>query len=105
MISEIKINKIIEKLVETARPIKIYLFGSYARGEARENSDLDFLIVEHKIKSQRKEMVRLHDAIRPMRLPVDVLVTGEEQFNEWSKVPGTVMNRALNEGKLCYEKP
>ena len=104
MISERKIKQIIEKLIETAKPQKIYLFGSYARGDAREKSDLDFLIVERKLKSQRKEMVRLHDAIRSMRIPVDILVTGESHFNEWSEIPGTVIHRAITEGKLCYEK-
>ena len=105
MISEKKIKQIIEKLIETAKPQKIYLFGSYARGDAREKSDLDFLVVERKLKSQRKEMVRLHDAIRSMRLPVDILVAGESYFNEWSEIPGTVIHRAITEGKLCYEKP
>ena len=103
MISEKKIKQIIEKLIETAKPQKIYLFGSYARGDAKEKSD--FLVVERKLKSQRKEMVRLHDAIRSMRLPVDILVAGESYFNEWSEIPGTIIHRAITEGKLCYEKP
>ena len=50
-------------------------------------------------------MVRLHDAIRSMRLPVDILVAGESHFNEWSKIPGTIINRVITEGKLYYEKP
>ncbi|MCD4819675.1 MAG: nucleotidyltransferase domain-containing protein [Candidatus Cloacimonetes bacterium] len=104
MISEKEINKIIETLVATAKPQKIYLFGSYARGDAQEKSDLDFLVVEHKLSSQRKEMVRLHDAVRSMRLPVDILVTGESHFKEWSKIPGSVIHRAITEGKLYYEK-
>ncbi|MCD8223130.1 MAG: nucleotidyltransferase domain-containing protein [Clostridiales bacterium] len=40
-----------EKIVEIVRPIaskygikEIYLFGSYARGEATKESDLDFLV-------------------------------------------------------------
>jgi len=105
VISEKRIKQIIEKLIETAKPQKIYLFGSYARGDARDKSDLDFLVIERKLKSQRKEMVRLHDAIRSMRLPVDILVTCESHFNEWSEIPRTVIHRAITEGKLCYEKP
>ncbi|MBF8278150.1 MAG: polymerase, beta domain protein region [Candidatus Brocadiaceae bacterium] len=105
MISEEIINKAIARLVEAAKPQKIYLFGSYARGDARNHSDLDFLVVEQVLKSRRKEMVRLHDAIRSMRIPVDILVTSESTFNEWSNVPGTVMHRAKTEGRLCYEEP
>ena len=46
MISEETIKKAVDRLVEVAHPQKIYLFGSYARGDAREQSDLDFLVVE-----------------------------------------------------------
>jgi hypothetical protein len=49
-------------------------------------------------------MVRLHDAIRSMRIPVDILVTSEATFNEWADVPGTVMHKAKTEGRLCYEE-
>ncbi|MBU0600730.1 nucleotidyltransferase domain-containing protein [bacterium] len=104
MISEEIIKKAIEQLIKAAKPQKIYLFGSYARGDARKQSDLDFLVVEQVLKSRRKEMVRLHDAIRSMCIPVDILVMSESTFNEWSDVPGTVMYRAKTEGRLCYEK-
>jgi len=105
MISEEIIKKAVDRLVEVARPQKIYLFGSYARGDAREQSDLDFLVVEKAVNSRRKEMVRLHDAIRPMRIPVDILVISESAFAEWADVQGTVIHKAKNEGRLYYEKP
>jgi len=104
MISEEIIKKAIERLIKAAKPQKIYLFGSYARGDARKQSDLDFLVVEQTLKNRRKEMVRLHDAIRSMRIPVDILVTSEATFNEWSDIPGTVMHRVKTEGRLCYEE-
>lgn len=104
MISEKIIKEAIERLVKVAKPQKIYLFGSYARGDARKQSDLDFLIVEEALKSRRKEMVRLHDAIRSMRIPVDILVISESTFDEWADVPGTVMYKAKTEGRLCYEE-
>ena len=104
MISEEIIKKAVDRLVEVARPQKIYLFGSYARGDAREQSDLDFLVVEKALKSRRKEMVRLHDAIRPMRIPVDILVVSEDAYAEWADVQGTVIYKAKTEGRLCYEK-
>lgn len=104
MISEDTIKEAIERLAKVSKPQKIYLFGSYARGDARKHSDLDFLVVKQVLKNRRKEMVRLHDAIRSMRIPVDILVTSESTFNEWADVPGTVMHKAKNEGRLCYEE-
>ncbi|HEX4125933.1 MAG TPA: nucleotidyltransferase domain-containing protein, partial [Tepidisphaeraceae bacterium] len=53
----------------------VYLFGSHARGNPGPDSDLDFLVVEPELADQHREMVRLRDALRPLRLPVDVVVT------------------------------
>jgi len=104
MLSEETINKAVERLLEVARPQKIFLFGSYARGEAREHSDLDFLVVEREVRNQRKEMVRLHDALRPMRIPVDIVVAPEATFEKWCDVPGTVFHEAKTKGRLCYSE-
>lgn len=48
----------IEEIAERVRPIaerygisKVYLFGSYARGEATEESDVDLLVDADNIKS------------------------------------------------------
>ena len=50
-------------------------------------------------------MVRLRDVLRPMRIPVDVLVTSVEKVREWGHLPGTVLYEALHEGKVVYESP
>ncbi|MFC1974909.1 nucleotidyltransferase domain-containing protein [Chloroflexota bacterium] len=102
MISEETIQEATRRLAKAAMPEKIFLFGSYARGDAREKSDLDFLVVERKVKNRRKEMVRLHDTIRSMRIPVDILVVSQSTFDEWANVPGTIIHKAVSEGKLCY---
>ena len=105
MISEETIQKTIQRLIDASKPQKLYLFGSYARGNPREKSDLDFLIVEKNVKNHRREMVRLHDSIRSMRIPVDILVVNESTFEEWLNIPGTVIHNAVTEGRLCYEQP
>jgi len=46
MIDEATINKAVELLQQAAPDATIILFGSGARGEAKEDSDLDFLVVE-----------------------------------------------------------
>lgn len=105
MISEETINRAVDRLLEVAKPQKIFLFGSYAQGAAREHSDLDFLVVERDVRSKRKEMVRLHDALRPMHIPVDIVVARESTFEKWCDVPGTVFHEAKTKGRLCYESP
>jgi len=80
----------------------IILFGSYARGDEREGSDLDFLVVEPEVKARRQEMVRLEDVLDPLEIPVNVLVTSRANFEKWSKAPGTVYYWAATEGKVLH---
>jgi uncharacterized protein len=79
---------------------KVILFGSHARGDARPDSDLDFLVIEPDVTTYREEMVRLRDALRPLRVPADVLVTTKEIFEEWRDTPGTVLYEAAKEGRV-----
>ncbi len=42
--NDAKLTEIVDNIVAAIKPTKIYLFGSAARGEATESSDLDILI-------------------------------------------------------------
>jgi len=103
MISQEQIREAVRILAETAHPSKVIVFGSYARGEAQDNSDLDLLVIERAVPNKREEMVRLRKALRPLRIPVDVLVASEEEVREWGHLPGTVLYWALKEGKALHE--
>jgi len=103
MISAETINKVVRTLVEAANPTKVILFGSYARGDAGDDSDLDLLIVEPCVTNRRDEMVRLRRLLRPFRVPVDVIVVSEAEFDDWSPLAGTALYWANTEGKLLHE--
>jgi uncharacterized protein len=103
MISSATIQEAVDRLAQAAHPKKIFLFGSYARGEAGGQSDLDFLVIEETVKQRHRQMVYLQDILRPMRLPVDILVASEATFNEWADVTGTIFNEIKREGILCYD--
>jgi predicted nucleotidyltransferase len=102
MISEKTIQEAVELLRKAANPVRIILFGSYARGDISEESDLDFLVIEKKLKARRMETVRLRDTLSPLRIPVDVLVISEKTYQEWKDLPGTVIYEAGLEGRIVY---
>ncbi len=90
-----------QRLAAAARsPARVVLFGSRARGDAREDSDLDFLVIEEHLDSKLSEMVRLRDALPPLAVPVDVVVVSEEEVARRSPVPSTLEHRALREGRI-----
>jgi predicted nucleotidyltransferase len=88
------------RLLEAAPNARVILFGSAARGELSEDSDLDFLVIERDVKNRHAEQLRLRRELRPLGVPVDVLVYSEAQVDEWGDVYGTVINAALTEGRV-----
>jgi predicted nucleotidyltransferase len=84
------------------RDRRIVLFGSHARDDAREDSDLDFLVIEPLVEDRAREMVRLRRRLRPLRIPTDILVYSTEEVARWGEQPGSALYRALREGTVVY---
>jgi len=103
MVDRETIEKAVELLRAAASPRKIILFGSYATGKADDDSDLDLLVVEDDVASVPAEMVRLMRVLGPLRIPAEVLVIRAADFQDWSKLPGSVYNQAATEGKVLYD--
>src|SRR5438093_7794179 len=81
MVSEEKIRLAVEILVREARPERVILFGSYARGEAGPDSDLDLLVVEQEVPRRQAEMARLRRALSPLRISAVILVADVHQLS------------------------
>jgi len=105
MTREETIAEAVKLLSQAATPERIILFGSHARGEAGEESDVDLLVVETSVSDPIAEMVRLRRLLSALRVPVDILVVSEDSFRYWSDTPGNVLYEAAIEGKVLYEAP
>lgn len=90
------------RLLEAAPEARVILFGSAARGELTQDSDLDFLVIERDVKDRHAEQVRLRRALRPLRIPVDVIVVSETYAEEWGPAKGSVVHAALTEGRMVH---
>jgi predicted nucleotidyltransferase len=98
------IAKITELLVQAAKPRRIILFGSHARGDAGADSDIDLMVVERAVTDRIAEMVRLRRALLPLEVAVDLLVVAEDKFNYWQDTPGNIYSEAATEGRVLYEE-
>lgn len=102
MIDESTIRVAVRTLAQAADPQRIILFGSHARGQARDDSDLDLLVIESDVEDRSHEMVRLRRLLRPLRIPVDILVFSADEVERWGDQPGTALYWALREGRVVY---
>ena len=96
------IDRAVRILAEAAKPTRIIVFGSYARGDAREDSDLDLLVIQPRVEDRAREMVRLRRALRPLRIPVEILVYSADEVARWGDQPGSALYWALREGKIVH---
>ena len=104
MISWDTIEAAVHLLAQGPTVQRVILFGSYAQGMAREDSDLDFLVIESNLQARREEMVRLRARLRPLGIPVDVMVADAEQFETWKEQPGSALFEAAHHGQVLFER-
>jgi len=98
------ISEVVRRLVEHYRPDRIYLFGSSARGDARPDSDLDFLVVLPDDTPRAKFFDgSIYQRLRGIPLTVDVIPFRRRTFEERSGWLMSLPAIALGEGTLQYE--
>jgi predicted nucleotidyltransferase len=78
---------------------RVILFGSHARGDAGPHSDLDILVIEPEVESTIREATRIYRSLLDLNVSVDILVMAEDKARRRAKVKGTVIERALREGR------
>lgn len=87
-------------LAETPPGSRVVLFGSQASGVADARSDIDLMVIEPVVHNRVREMVRLAEVLRPLKLPVDLIVLSEKSFEDWRDIPNSVAYRVAREGKV-----
>jgi len=95
---------IIDRIVRGFQPERIILFGSHARGEAGQHSDIDLLVVLPEVTDKRKAAVAIAQALGDLTVSKDIIVTTPEEIIRRGDLVGTVLRPALREGKVLYER-
>ena len=97
------IDRITERVLQAADPVRVILFGSRARGNAGTDSDYDLMVVERNVADRMTEMVRLSRRLRSLGIPIDLIVVSAGAFEYWKDTPGNVYYEAATEGRRLYE--
>ncbi len=103
------LQSLIASIVNEVHPEQVVLFGSYARGDAREDSDVDLLIIEREPfgpeRSRNREAGRLYRRLAGFGIAKDLLLYSRDEVDRYSESENHIVARALKEGRLVYEKP
>jgi uncharacterized protein len=98
------IEEITRRLIEYFHPVRIYLFGSEARGDGGPDSDLDFCVVLPDDAPASMYRPGIHRALWDPGTAADIVRLPLTNFEERaahvvSSLPATV----LREGRLLYD--
>jgi predicted nucleotidyltransferase len=95
----------VERIARLFKPLRIILFGSWARGQAHPDSDLDLLVVLSHIENKRQTTIHIGNALSDLPVSKDIVVTTPEEIAIRGHIVGQVLRQALREGKTIYERP
>ena len=107
-IDDAVLEQMVQAIVEEVDPEQVILFGSRARGDAAEDSDVDLIVIEAmpfgEGRNRGAEETRLWHALARFHVPKDILVYSCEEVDYWRDSANHVLARALREGRVLYER-
>ncbi len=104
MISQNKIDDIVNKIAQNYDPEKIFLFGSYANGHPNDESDLDFIIIKDTDKPRHKRGREVRRFLIGSMVPIDLKVYTPSEFDSEQKLRYSFLSSIIEGTKLLYER-
>jgi len=102
--SQATIQETALRIAERFAPERIVLFGSYARGDADEESDVDLMVLFPEVDNPRERAAEIYTSLAGCGFAKDILVSTVSRFERYRNVPNTVYWPASREGRVLYER-
>ncbi|MDD1729413.1 MAG: nucleotidyltransferase domain-containing protein [Methanospirillum sp.] len=98
------VDEIVRRILSIIHPEKIILFGSYAKGNQTQDSDIDILIIMNSTLPRHKRSIPLYRALMDIHIPQDILVYTPKEVAEWAEVSSSFITSSLQSGIVLYDK-
>ena len=102
MITLQEIKRVAKRIGDAIHAKAVILFGSYARGGATINSDVDLLVIAESDLPRFKRSREIYTKLVPYPFAMDILVYTPEEIEQGKKTPLSFVSRVLHEGKTLY---
>jgi predicted nucleotidyltransferase len=99
------LEDLVRRIVAAVQPKRIILFGSAARGQMHQDSDLDLLVVVPDGTHRRRTAQALYGGLPALGVPKDIVVVTESDVQNYADEPSLIVYAALREGKELYAAP
>ncbi|MBC7228234.1 MAG: nucleotidyltransferase domain-containing protein [Thermoflexales bacterium] len=98
------IRAVAKQIAEKFQPEKIILFGSYAYGNPRPESDVDLLVILETPLRSRQQRLEISRALSPRPFPMDIIVHTPQELEERLASGDLFLQEITTHGKVLYEK-
>ena len=98
-----EVKKIVDQIVENYKPEKVILFGSFASGKPKENSDVDLLVIKKTKERFTTRLLRVAELIKSS-LGTDILVYTPKEWESALEEENYFIKEIAQKGKLVYAK-
>ena len=98
------VSVMVDRIVKRFQPNCVILFGSQARGDTDESSDVDLMVVLNHVPNKHHTAVEIRRSLRDVPVGKDIIVVTPGEIEREGDVVGTIAYEALREGKIVYEK-
>ena len=98
------IHELVTRIARLFNPRRIILFGSYAVGNPRSESDVDLLVIMDTFLREPMQALQIRQAINPL-FGVDILVITPVRLNQRLKWGDSFLKEIIEKGVVLYESP
>jgi predicted nucleotidyltransferase len=102
-ITEEQIRRLCQAIAEHFSPEKIILFGSYAYGIPRADSDVDLLVIMHHQERNTQVAMKIWQITQP-NFPVDLIVRSPQEIDWRYREFDPLIRMAIDKGIKMYEQ-
>jgi uncharacterized protein len=95
---------ITDRITERYKPEKIILFGSYARGNPRPESDIDLLVVMDTPIKEILQAMEIRQHLNPL-FGLDLIVYTPQNLSQRLAWGDSFLQDIIDHGKVLYESP
>lgn len=103
-VTEALLQDITRRIVDAFHPVKIVLFGSYAYGTPRKDSDVDLLVIMDSEETIYQRTIKVRRGADVPFLPMDVLVRTPQEVEQRVAIGDSFIIEILTKGRVLYQR-
>ncbi len=99
-----KVGTVVQRIIHQSDPKVVIIFGSVARHEAKDDSDLDILVVFDRPVDQKKMYYELSGLFIGLKLPFDLVIMSYDDYVHYKDLDQSFTHGIMSTGKVVYSR-